>query len=83
MIVRLVLAVIVVPVIAAGVVPPIAPGDGKDDVDPPNDTEVPAIVIAEFVRSEFGTVPTVTADTLLDAAPTRNTPALDGRAGRL
>jgi hypothetical protein len=34
----------------AGVVPPIAPGEGKEEVDPPNDTDVPPIVIAELVR---------------------------------
>jgi hypothetical protein len=33
---------------AAGVVPPITPGLGSAEVEPPSDTEVPAIVIAEF-----------------------------------
>ena len=33
---------------AAGVVPPMTPGLGKAVVDPPSDTEVPAIVMAEF-----------------------------------
>ena len=51
---RFVFAVIVVPVIAAGVVPPIAPGDGNDEVEPPSDTEVPAIVMAELVKPPFG-----------------------------
>jgi hypothetical protein len=37
-----------------GVVPPIVPGFGKDAVEPPRDTEVPAIVIAEFAKSAFG-----------------------------
>ena len=37
-----------------GVVPPIVPGLGKDEVDPPRETEVPAMVIAEFARSAFG-----------------------------
>jgi hypothetical protein len=39
---------------AAGVVPPIAPGDGKLEVDPPRLTDVPAIVIVEWARSAFG-----------------------------
>ena len=30
---------------AAGVVPPMAPGDGNEEVDPPSETEVPAIVM--------------------------------------
>ena len=45
---------IVVPVIAAGVPPPIAPGLGSEEVDPPRDTDVPAIVIAELARLAFG-----------------------------
>lgn len=40
-------------------------------------------VVAEFVKSEFGTVPTVTAETFEDSAPTRNTPADDGNIGKL
>ena len=51
---KLVLAVNVVNVPAAGVVPPIAPGDGNETVEPPRETEVPAMVIAEFARSAFG-----------------------------
>lgn len=37
-----------------GVVPPMAPGDGNDEVEPPKATEVPAIVIAEFDKPPFG-----------------------------
>ena len=40
-----------------GVVPPIAPGDGKDEVEPPNDTAVPAILIEELVRPALPSVP--------------------------
>lgn len=39
---------------AAGVVPPIAPGLGKEEVEPPKATEVPAIVIDELARSTLG-----------------------------
>lgn len=54
-----VVVLIVVPVSvvkepADAVVPPIAPGDGKEDVDPPRLTEVPAIVMAELARSALG-----------------------------
>jgi hypothetical protein len=31
-----------------------APGDGNEDVDPPRDTEVPAMVMALLTRPEFG-----------------------------
>jgi len=41
----------------AGVVPPIGPGAGKDVVDPPRETDVPAIVIAEFAKPAFVSVP--------------------------
>jgi len=51
---KLVLAVSVVNVPAAGVVPPIAPGEGNELVELPSDTDVPAIVIAELARSAFG-----------------------------
>ena len=34
-----------------------APGLGNDDVDPPSDTEVPAIVMAELARPTFVSVP--------------------------
>ena len=37
-----------------GVVPPMAPGDGNEDVDPPSDTEVPPMVMALLTREEFG-----------------------------
>jgi len=53
--VTLVFAVITVPVIAAGVVPPIAPGLGSDEVEPPKATDVPAIVIVEFESEAFAT----------------------------
>jgi hypothetical protein len=36
---------------------PIAPGLGREDVEPPNATEVPAIVIAELLSALFGTEP--------------------------
>jgi hypothetical protein len=42
------LSVVNAPVL--GVVPPIAPGEGKELVDEPSDTLVPPIVIAEFAR---------------------------------
>jgi hypothetical protein len=48
-----VLAVSAVKVPAAGVVPPIAPGLGRDDVEPPRETDVPAIVMALWVRAAF------------------------------
>ena len=51
---------IVVPVIGAGVVPPIAPGEGSDEVEPPKLTDVPAIVIAECARPELASDPFVT-----------------------
>lgn len=51
--VRLVLAVMTVPVIAAGVEPPIAPGLGSEDVELPSATDAPAIVIDEFASSAF------------------------------
>jgi hypothetical protein len=40
-----------------GVPPPIAPGEGSDDVEPPRDTEVPATVIAEFASPALVNVP--------------------------
>lgn len=51
---REVFTVRVVNVPAAGVVPPIVPGEGNEDVDPPSDTEVPPMVIALLTRPEFG-----------------------------
>ena len=63
---KCVLAVMVVPVIAAGVVPPIAPGDGSDDVEPPSDTDVPAMVIAELAREAFGINPVQVLERFLE-----------------
>lgn len=37
-----------------GVTPPIAPGLGREEVDPPSETGVPPIVMAELARSAFG-----------------------------
>ena len=68
--VRLVFAVIVVPVIAAGVPPPIAPGFGREEVEPPSDTDVPAMVMAEFDRAAFATEEQVGAATALMAVMT-------------
>jgi hypothetical protein len=52
--VMLLVPVMVVAATVLGVVPPIAPGDGSDDVEPPRDTDVPAMVIAEFTKSPLG-----------------------------
>ncbi len=63
--VMLVFAVTVVKVAAAGVVPPITPGLGKEDVEPPNATEVPAMVMEEFDSMALATleqVPTAPAE---------------------
>jgi hypothetical protein len=38
----------------AGVVPPIAPGDGNDDVDPPSEIDVPPMVIEELFSAPLG-----------------------------
>lgn len=55
--VRLVEAESVVNAPVDGVVPPIGPGEGNADVDPPRGTELPAIVIAELARPAFVRVP--------------------------
>ena len=38
----------------AGVTPPIAPGDGNDDVDPPSEIDVPPMVIEELFSAPRG-----------------------------
>src|SRR5271155_3865348 len=40
-----------------GVVPPIAPGEGSELVDPPSETEVPPIVMAELAKPALVNVP--------------------------
>jgi hypothetical protein len=52
--VALLVPVIVVNAAVPGVVPPIAPGAGKEEVEPPRETDVPPIVIAEFASAVFG-----------------------------
>jgi len=51
--VTVVCAVSVVNAPVLGVVPPIAPGDGREVVEPPRDTAVPAIVMDECARPEL------------------------------
>jgi hypothetical protein len=53
--VALLVPVIVVAATDPGVVPPIAPGLGSDEVEPPRATDVPAIVIAAFASEAFAT----------------------------
>jgi hypothetical protein len=71
LVVRFPVAPSVVKLPAAGVVPPMAPGDGRLLVDPPSATEVPAIVIVELARLAFGTAPKLGSAPVL---PSRTVP---------
>ena len=68
--VMLLVPVIVVNAAVPGVPPPIAPGFGREEVEPPRDTDVPAMVMAEFDRAAFATEEQVGAATALMAVIT-------------